>query len=658
MNLTVSQRITGGFFFTCGFLLLIAVVAVWGMQRVKGDLAAVADQSTPMVVKSGDLMAALLESSRATSRHFNGRTDDVVKAAKDEFDATAARYAKTHADMEALLGDDSDLRDELNQVDELARAYLDIVPRVLAAHEAELAAEKKARKARNNAEDLGDEIDASLQDMADSGRNRAVASKLASLVSEALVAAVDSLGQRNLAALKTAMKDLDSLATSITSRVAELRAGGAKQSDLDQLEEFRKLISGPQSLPDHHKMQLEQAAASEAAFNESDAKLNETMAALKSFLDEVQSFKDKASESASNAISFSNSVLTTTAIVALVFAAFVATWVVRSIQQPLSETVKVIEQVARGDMTVVVRVQNQDEFGRLAGSVNDLTRQLRTMLQKISETALALSSAAEQTAHISQQTHGAIHHQRTQTEQVVVSMTEMNSTVSDVARSANNTLMQVSQASSETSAGRTVVLQSIEAINRLAKEVQESVAVINRLDGYSAQIGTVLDVIRGIAEQTNLLALNAAIEAARAGEQGRGFAVVADEVRTLASRTQSSTQEIQQMIERLQTGARDAVQVMARSQREAESAVAQTSRAGESLEHITQSMNVINDMSTQIASAAEQQAAVTQEIHQNMTAISDVSEQTSQGAAQSLSASQELAQLATTLQSLVQQFRV
>jgi methyl-accepting chemotaxis protein len=233
----------------------------------------------------------------------------------------------------------------------------------------------------------------------------------------------------------------------------------------------------------------------------------------------------------------------------------------------------------------------------------------------------------------------------------------MAATSQEVARNTAAAANAARQADSETQAGREVVNQAIDAIDHLAQEVVSAADVIHRLEAESGKIGTVLDVIRGIAEQTNLLALNAAIEAARAGEQGRGFAVVADEVRTLATRTQESTQEIQKMIERLQTGAKSAVQVMEQGRSKAQVSVQQAARAGTSLDTIATAVSAISDMNAQIASAAEEQGAVAEEINRNITNISQIANQTASGAEQTATASAELAKLAARLQTHVGRFK-
>jgi len=203
-----------------------------------------------------------------------------------------------------------------------------------------------------------------------------------------------------------------------------------------------------------------------------------------------------------------------------------------------------------------------------------------------------------------------------------------------------------------------VVDETIAIINHLADDVEQGASAVNQLREDSENVGTVLDVIRGIAEQTNLLALNAAIEAARAGEQGRGFAVVADEVRTLAGRTQESTQEIQEMIESLQTGSKEAVELMTQSSEQTLSGVQQTGKAGEALTAIANEVERINDMNTQIASAAEEQSSVAEEINHNVVSISQVTSETAQGAEQTARASEDLANLATDLQNMVARFKV
>ena len=660
MNLTVTQRISAGFAVTCAFLLVIAIVSIGSLTKIQSDLSAVADRAAPMVIKGGELNANLLETSRALGKHFNGRTTEELQAAQAMFSTAEQRYQQSRADLDKLVSDEPKIVSALRDVDDKAKAYFETAPRMFSAHDAEISAMLKVAKQRTTFEETGDDLDGELAELADTGRGgiRAVAGRMNRLIREGTVGAIDALAVRQVNRMAPILRDLESIAESVDERVSELQAAGADSDLLGTIREYRAMLSGNNSVVNTYKQQLEQAAAAKTAFDEAEAKLVEALGALQQEMTAVEDFKNAAKSSADNAVSFSRLIVIVVSVIALALAAAIAFWVTQSIRKPLANTMQVIERVADGDMTVQVKIDNKDEFGHLADSVNRLTSQLRSMLQQIAGTAQSLASAADQTARISESTHEAIRQQREQTEQVVVAMTEMTATVQDVARSANSALTQVHNAEKETSAGHAVVRHSIESINRLAGEVQNSVSVINRLDAFSAQIGTVLDVIRGIAEQTNLLALNAAIEAARAGEQGRGFAVVADEVRTLASRTQQSTAEIQQTIERLQSGAREAVQTMARSQKEAEASVTETARAGESLERITQAMGVINDMSTQIASAAEEQTAVTHEMHENMTTISAASEHTASGAEQNRAAARELARLAETLQQMVQKFRV
>jgi methyl-accepting chemotaxis protein len=330
----------------------------------------------------------------------------------------------------------------------------------------------------------------------------------------------------------------------------------------------------------------------------------------------------------------------------------------RSIR-PLAALKDAALRIGNNDLTCdIPHIKNHDEVGMLADAVYKMKINLEGSVREISDSATQVFASVATMSTIADHTSEGVAHQRRETDLVATSMNEMTSTVHEVARNTAAAAEAARNAEEEVSGGRAVVKKTIESIGRLAGEVRKGADVMSRLERDSENIGTVLDVIRGIAEQTNLLALNAAIEAARAGEQGRGFAVVADEVRTLAQRTQESTQEIQEMIEQLQSGAQEAVQVMDQGRTQAEASVDQAGKAGESLETIRNSVMTIHDMSTQIASAAEEQSAVAEEINRNIVSISEVVDQTSDGAAQTATASEELGMLAGSLQAIVSRFKI
>lgn len=330
------------------------------------------------------------------------------------------------------------------------------------------------------------------------------------------------------------------------------------------------------------------------------------------------------------------------------------------ITRPLDTMLTRVEDISHGDgdLTARIKVQSDDEVGKLGAALNNFLGTLQKLVGEVALTTEQVAGAATQLSAITRATSENVEEQRAATGRVATAVSSMSATVHDVARNASDAAGSAQEADSHARHGHQVVNTTVRAIEDLASDVESTAEVIQNLATDSQSIGSVLDVIKGIAEQTNLLALNAAIEAARAGEQGRGFAVVADEVRTLASRTHDSTREIQGMIENLQGAALRAVNVMEVARGKARHSVDQANSAGEALDAITRAVAAISDMNAQIAGAADQQSAVTEGVDHDVASIRALAERSAEGSEQMTVASRELARLSENLRGLVGHFRV
>jgi methyl-accepting chemotaxis protein len=385
------------------------------------------------------------------------------------------------------------------------------------------------------------------------------------------------------------------------------------------------------------------------AVKEGDAMVGEMGAMLK----EIGKFTE---ESAKKAEAHEHAAIWVLIVLAIVSVAIgiVVSWF---FSETLIKGVRKAIVTASGDLTSEIVVDSKDEIGELLEAMNGMRGKLLDMVASMADITAQLSTASEEMSTVTRQTSDALRDQRSETEMVATAIHEMSATAKEVASNIAHTATAASEANEQTVGGSRVVNQSIEQINQLAKQIDTSSQAITEVEQYSDAISSVLDVIKGVAEQTNLLALNAAIEAARAGEQGRGFAVVADEVRTLAGRTQQSTEEINETIDKLQAGSHQAVTAMEQSRKEMQSAVEYATQTGEALDAIAAAVGKIDEMSTQIASASEEQGAVSEEINKNITRINDMSSQTAAGAEDTATASGDLSRMASELQGLVAQFK-
>jgi len=368
----------------------------------------------------------------------------------------------------------------------------------------------------------------------------------------------------------------------------------------------------------------------------------------------------ETSQAVLSQVSSTRNMLITLLVIGTVLGVLAAGFMSMMITVPLNETVSALEDIAEGegDLTRRLKVRGKDEIALLANGFNKFVEKIHKAMTQVAGATSQLAAAAEEMSMITDDTSKGVLKQKSQTEMVATAMTEMASTAQEMARNAESAAASTSAADNHAIEGKNIVTNTMQAIHQLASEVDRVTGTIENLASQGEKISTIAEVIRDIAEQTNLLALNAAIEAARAGEQGRGFAVVADEVRNLASRTQQSTQEIEVMIEQLQSGTRDAAAAMEEGRIRAHASVEQATLAEGALNEITAAVNEVMAMNTQIAEAALQQGKVSEEISQNINTITDVADTTNEGTAQLAKASIDMAHLASDLQELINQFKV
>ncbi len=486
--------------------------------------------------------------------------------------------------------------------------------------------------------------------------------------------------QLSASTLVDMQKVRDTLASAVTTgdqdtlTMAQELAEEAK-SGLNQIAsispEFRSEISRISSGFDNYfdvaydvSQSMVNGTADFSRLGELSAQMNQSydgaIASMSQFRDAQQAAFEEAFK---NTDSANTSLISTGVILAVVVTILLfgtAVPIVRGIKQSIDDVVRSLKDIAQenGDLTVRIETKSEDEIGELVYWFNQFMDKLQGVVRDVVEASLPLSNLAQNLRGVTEETQRTIDVQQKSATNAKRAVDTMSGSVDGVAHSAAQAASDANEATTAASEGRQIVQQTVTSIQQLAENVRETADVIARLESDSNKVGSVLDVIKGIAEQTNLLALNAAIEAARAGEQGRGFAVVADEVRTLASRTQQSTEEIQSTIEQLQNAAHSAVEVMSRGTEQATNSVETANKAGSSLETITSTIGRINQMNEQIAHNTEDQRTVAVDIVRHVDEIHQRTEQTASRSGELGSMCNELADLAQHLESIAKQFRV
>lgn len=413
-----------------------------------------------------------------------------------------------------------------------------------------------------------------------------------------------------------------------------------------QLEDRMKTLSRNNQVDELRTMLNSELLSNSEAVNAALAKL------LEINTQQIEVTDTRAGEQYSTSLNLVITLLVIASGLTLLFA-----WLLtNSITKPIANALSAAEEIAEGNLTRPIHVDGDDEAGRLLLAMSKMQEKLRDTLQRISGSATQLASAAEELNSVTDESARGLTQQNNEIEQAATAVNEMTSAVEEVARNAVSTSEASKNATTSAGDGRDLVQETVSAIEHMSADVQSTATLIGDLANESRDIGKVLDVIRGLADQTNLLALNAAIEAARAGEAGRGFAVVADEVRALAHRTQQSTSEIERMIGSIQSGTEHAVNSMRNSTERAESTLNIARGAGLSLDTINSAIVEINERNLVIASAAEEQAQVAREVDRNLVNIRDLSVQSATGANQTSAASNELSRLALDLNNMVGRF--
>lgn len=657
MSLSVIQRILFGFGVLLLLLLMIAASGFLGINKIEDRLNVVTGNVASISSTSNALKEDLNLSNAAVLQYLLSKSPDSLESLSERFLNYKQSFTDVSEQLSTQLQGFPAMSGVLDNINTEVKDFFSSTDVAFSNHKKMLELQAGIP---NEKLDLKDSILFAVEDLellvtdGDTPEIQFAASYMHSQVESLQVTVNDYFDLRNLERMQELRDSMASIISSLKEKqsylnddninglVSEIEAGVI--SDDGVIAKFYKNARLVQE--------------SEVLAKQLSDSMDVVNASVQKLLVEASSIGEKAKQEASDAASLSTLIIEVVLVISVIIAVLVAIWVSRSIRQPLKEVMSVLGKIADGDFTQRSKVKTKDEFGELSNWVNGLVAKLQTVMSEIDRASNEVAESAGSNVRLASDSKRLMSAQNERTTEVASSMSEMVSTVDQVAQSSEVILRQIQSVDQRANQNREQMDTNIHKIEHLLEQIEASTTVVNELDEHSKSIDRILEVIQGIAEQTNLLALNAAIEAARAGEQGRGFAVVADEVRTLATRTHSSTEEIQTVIAQLQQGVTKTVGSMEESRHSATSSVEEARTVGLSLVELQSSMAEIRDLSTQIATAAEEQSAVAQEIKQNVLEISEMSEQAAQGSDQSERDSEGLSKLASHQKQLLSQFKI
>ena len=661
--MTILQRVVGGIALLVFLLLGIVAVSFNSTQSIHERLMVITEQSAPLGQAVSEINVQLLGANQ-TLLGLLAETDAAAIATREkQFQQQFADYLQLHQRLPALLRDHDQLTQALDQEQKLGNAYGDQAKTLIDSYRQLVAIRRETRTLQGYATPEANRLSSYLQ--AYSAQQKAEGATAAVRAAQMLLIETDKTYAAFAAqAARLDLPGLDVVLNQqqdvITDRLRALAAIDERSARIVGVMVTRLLHE--MTAPDGLRQAYRRQASAEGQF---DAQRQRTGTALQATLDALRTLSAGAVAVAQQAksdtdatVATSRQVLAIVALLAIGAALIIGVWVARGLRRPLLAFRESLRQVTAGDLRVQFDVRRKDEFSELGGYLNELIRSLQTTVQTLTQSADDLRGTAQANADISASTTRAVEEQTERLGSAASAMTQMESTVAEVAQRALDTKDAVDHTFALSTTTGTTVAETIDSIQRQARQIQVAAQATDELQGYGQSIDGIVDAIRNIAEQTNLLALNAAIEAARAGEQGRGFAVVADEVRSLASRTQASTTEIQQQIEQMQQKIHSVVEIMGVSRAQSGECVQLASSAREALQSMSQAVGTIREMNTQIAAATEEQSATVQETSRMMVQINDAALRAAEGADSAARSSEDLSLMASRQRELLQRFSV